>query len=342
MSEAFPDEFYTSVLAPWMIAFVREKRGLGCRYVSEAGLLRQLDRQAVQTGLTVVELSRSLVERWIEPEPHHQPKTLELRRHVARQFAKFLVRNELPAYILPERVGKLPETAYAPYIFTRSEIARLFAAVDALPVSRDAPRRHRVTQEVIRLLYGCGLRINEALSLMRADVDLEQGVLRIREAKGDRERLVPVAESIRIRLLRYTGEVLSSEPETPFFPNRQGGCYQPNTFYSMFRHLLFSIGISHGGRGKGPRVHDLRHTFAVHRLNDWYREGADVAAKLPILATYLGHKHMTGTQHYLHLTAEIFPDLMRTIEGATASIIPPPKEELPCPPPISHTISPGS
>lgn len=89
----------------------------------------------------------------------------------------------------------------------------------------------------------------------------------------------------------------------------------------LFRKLLYQSGISHGGRGKGPRVHDL-HTFAVHRLIQWYEEGADLNAKLPFLVAYLGHKDFTGTQKYLHLTAELFPNLIKRTNEQFGGIIP--------------------
>lgn len=81
--------------------------------------------------------------------------------------------------------------------------------------------------------------------------------------------------------------------------------------------------IPHGGRGRGPRIHDLRHTFAVRRLEAWYREGADLNAKLPVLSTYLGHESMSGTQRYLQLTAELYPDLAKRIEPSFGSFTPP-------------------
>ena len=92
--------------------------------------------------------------------------------------------------------------------------------------------------------------------------------------------------------------------------------------YWMFRELLMRCRIAHGGRGQGPRIHDLRHTFAVHTLLRWYREGADLDARLPVLATYLGHVSIEGTQQYLHLTAELFPQIVVRANKAFGDVIP--------------------
>ena len=92
--------------------------------------------------------------------------------------------------------------------------------------------------------------------------------------------------------------------------------------YGLFRKLLLQCGIPHAGRGKGPRIHDFRHGFAVRTLRRWYRNGEDLDAKLPLLATYLGHQHLSGTQRYLHLTVELFPEITARADAAFGEVIP--------------------
>ena len=111
--------------------------------------------------------------------------------------------------------------------------------------------------------------------------------------------------------------------ESYFFPSRKEKTGLNNTtVYSFFRKILHQCGIPHGGKGKGPRVHDLRHTFAVHRLIQWYEEGCNLNAKLPLLVTYLGHQDFTGTQRYLHLTAELFPNIALRMNKNFGDVIP--------------------
>jgi integrase/recombinase XerD len=106
------------------------------------------------------------------------------------------------------------------------------------------------------------------------------------------------------------------------FPVALQTAWSHSGLYILFRKLLYQCGISHGGRGKGPRLHDIRHTFAVHKLIQWHQEGADLNAKLPLLVTYLGHQDFTGTQKYLHLTAELFPNLTARMNKQFGGVIP--------------------
>jgi integrase len=176
--------------------------------------------------------------------------------------------------------------------------------------------------EVLRLLYGCGFRVSEVLHLRVADVDLNRGVLTVREAKFGKDRLVPPALPLVQRLQRYDASLGTRPPDAFFFPSSHGGPWGLATVYWLYRELFLRCGIPHAGRGKGPRVHDLRHTMAVHSLLRWYREGADLDAKLPVLATYLGHQSLAGTQRYLHLTAELFPEITVRANAAFGDVIP--------------------
>jgi integrase/recombinase XerD len=124
------------------------------------------------------------------------------------------------------------------------------------------------------------------------------------------------------RLKTYAAGFGNRSDDAIFFPSPDEGPYKLRTLYGLFRKLLLQCGIAHGGRGKGPRVHDLRHAFAVHTLLRWYREGADLNARLPLPATYLGHQHLSGTQRYLHLTAELFPEVTARVDAAFGDVIP--------------------
>jgi integrase len=124
------------------------------------------------------------------------------------------------------------------------------------------------------------------------------------------------------RLRKYAGSFENGPLDATFFPAPDAGPYSLRTVYGLFRKLLLECGIAHAGRGKGPRIHDFRHTFAVHTLLRWYRDGEDLDAKLPLLATYLGHQNLLGTQRYLHLTAELFPEITARVEAAFGEVIP--------------------
>jgi integrase/recombinase XerD len=176
--------------------------------------------------------------------------------------------------------------------------------------------------EVFRLLYGCGFRVREVLKLRVRDVDLNQGIITVRQGKFRKDRLVPPALPLVNRLRKYAAHFENHPPDAIFFPGPSGGPFSLRTVYTLFRKLLLQCGIPHGGRGKGPRIHDARHLFAVRALRRWYQDGENLDAKLPLLATYLGHVNLSGTQHYLHLTAELFPEITARADAAFGDVIP--------------------
>ena len=314
---------FKSPLAPLMEQFVQERRATGYRYETGAYLLERFDRflarEAPRQGET---LSRTATRKWLVKGPHESGNTQQSRFGVVRQFAKFLCRHGYPAYVPDRSLAAKGDTGFVPRILTHEEVGRLLQEVDRLAPTARSPLRHLVMPEVFRLLCGCSFRIGEVLKLRVADVDLNRGVLTVRDGKFGKDRLVPPALPLVARLRSYDAAVGTRPPGGFFFPSHRGGPCRPGSVYVLFRHLLFRCGIPHGGRGKGPRVHDLRHSFAVHALLRWYREGADLDAKLPVLAAYLGHQSLTGTQRYLHLTAELFPEVTQRVNTAFGDVIP--------------------
>lgn len=313
---------FRSPLAPLMRQFVDEKRACGHRYHEQARLLARLDRALVSESVTASTLPRAAMQCWLTKQPHESPATHQHRISIARQFAQFMCRLGYLADVPPRWPMTRETRTFVPHIFTRAEIAALLDRIDQLPPTPHSPDRHLVMPEIFRLLYGCGFRVNEVLQLRVADVDLDRGVITVRDGKFGKDRLVPPHFTLVRRLRRYTDFFGQRRNEAFFFPSRPGQPYRNNAIYLVFRKALFQLGIPHGGKSKGPRVHDLRHCFAVHTLLRWYEEGADLNAKLPILATYLGHQTLTGTQRYLHLTAELFPELNQRVTAAFGDVIP--------------------
>jgi integrase/recombinase XerD len=313
---------FRSALAPLLHDFLRDKRSRGFGYHREAYHLLQLDRFLAEAGLAEVGLPQPLTEQWLSRSAHRKPSTHRKRVVVIRQLAAFVQRHGYPAYqpLLPWTPRK--EVRSAARIFSREEMRALFNAADQLAYNPRSPVRHLVVPELFRVLYGCGLRIGEARRLTVADVDLDSGVLRIRQGKFRRDRIVPIAPGLRRRLERYAQAPGARAPSEPFFPAPRGRPYGHQGIYCLFRELLERASIVHGGRGQGPRLHDIRHTFAVHRLEAWYREGEDLNARLPLLATYLGHQSMVGTQAYLQLTQTLSSKLATALDAAYGHLIP--------------------
>jgi integrase/recombinase XerD len=305
-------------------ALVAEKRATGCKYDAEERVLARFAAfcHARFPGLEAPD--RASVEAWITAARGRgvKPATLQGLAAPVRELARWLGRRGAPAYILP--AGALPRPArYVPYIYTDQELAALFAQTDRCHYDSQVPFRHLVMPVLFRVIYACGLRASEARLLRFADVDVVRGVLTIREAKGGKDRQVPVSEALRVRLADYYARVAGRTGGEWFFPGTNG---QPLTLANIdknFRRFLWQARIPHGGRGHGPRVHDLRHVFAVNNLRSWFAVGEDVGALLPVLQAYLGHSSIADTDCYLRLTAESYPHIAAAIELAFGDIVPP-------------------
>ena len=305
--------------------FVEEKRAVGYLYNSEAKKLREFSHFSLNYNLPSNTLTKEVVQAWISKKPTDSDRNQYARYSLISQFARYMDRLGYTAYI-PDR-NELPKLhrTFVPYIFTHEEIRAFFNAADSMTkrARSIAPRRHKIMPVLFRLLYCCGLRVSEAIKLTGNDVDLEHGILTIRESKFGKSRYVPMSAELTNICAKYAETRLVGSDESDFFFTApDGGYYDTRSIYCVFRQLIWEAGISHGGRGKGPRVHDFRHTFCVHCLEKWTKSGADPTTLLPKLTAYLGHKDFSATEQYLRMTAEIYPEVARLVEDKFGYVIP--------------------
>lgn len=314
---------FVSALAQLFRQHIAEKRAFGCRYRTEERGLMALDRYLHDHGIADPNLTRAVLDGWIARRDNESASTQSARFTIARQFCLFLIRQGHEPFVPSGCMIARRCRSFAPYIFSRREIKSLFEIMDAVRPHPRATLRGEIVPLVFRLLYGCGLRISEALRLRISEVDLDHGVLTIRDTKFLKDRLVPVAPSLVGRLQAYSSSHLrNSDPEAFFFPAPDGGIWSERVFYGLFRDALYRCGIPHCGRGRGPRVHDLRHTFACHRLASWLHSGIAVDLALPILSAYLGHESVYRTQRYVHLFPELYPDIIAKLGVHCGTVIP--------------------
>jgi integrase/recombinase XerD len=217
-------------------------------------------------------------------------------------------RGYISAPLLPPIVPKLPER-YKPYIYSREELRRLLDCTAATQTRRFHMEAHTF-RSLLLLLYGAGLRVGEARRLNLQDMDLKEAVPTIRDTKFYKTRLVPLGNELNDVLVRYAEQRRkaghSQEGDTPFFITRRGTRLEHYVLDRNFKRLRARANVRReDGARYQPRLHDLRHTAAVHRLTAWYREGKNVQGLLPLLSTYLGHANIVGTQVYLTLTPEL-------------------------------------
>jgi integrase/recombinase XerD len=312
-------------LADAIAGLIAEKRALGYKYVSEERTLARFEAFCASEFPGVDTVTQASVEAWIAAAHGRavKPATVIGLMSPVRELARWLGRRGVDAYVLPG--GVLPKPApYVPHIYPDRELAALFAATDRCHYCSEVPFRHLVMPVLFRTIYACGLRCSEARLLRVKDVDVERGVLQIRDAKGGQDRQVPVSEPLRERLAAYHG-TLAGQPDWEwFFPGATLGV--PLTLMNVnrnFRRFLWQARIPHRGRGHGPRVHDLRHTMACVNLRSWFARGENVNALLPVLQMYLGHSSIGDTAYYLHLTAEAYPDITNRVKQAFGDIVPP-------------------
>jgi site-specific recombinase XerD len=222
------------------------------------------------------------------------------RYAIGRGFA-----NHVP---LPATVPKMPEP-FVPYIYTTDELRRLINPVFLERITFQK-LQHHTFRAVLLLLYGAGLRISEAVALTLQDVDLNAAVITVRDTKFHKTRLVPIGLQLSQAMAQYAARRReaghSQDADAPFFVVRRGAPLSIQIVEQAFTRLRKYAGIGRiDGARYQPRLHDMRHSFAVHRLTSWYEQGADVQKLLPHLATYLGHVSIVATQVYLTMTPEL-------------------------------------
>ena len=311
-------------LAGAIVGLVAEKRALGYKYVSEERALARFEAFCVGEFPGLSTVTQASVETWIAAARRRAvtPATVQGLAAPVRELARWFHRRGVDAYVLP--AGTLPKPArYVPHIYSDRELAALFAATDRCRYCPEVPFRHLVMPVLFRTIYACGLRCSEARLLRVADVDIENGVLQIRDAKGGKDRQVPVSEPLRERLAGYHAKLARQPGWEWFFPGATLDVpLTLNNVNRNFRRFLWQARIAHRGRGHGPRVHDLRHAMAVHNLRRWFGHGENVNALLPVLQTYLGHSSIGDTAYYLHLSAESYPDITARVQQAFGDIVP--------------------
>ena len=311
--------------------FVAHQRVFGRGYWFQEYILKALGRFASRRG--AADLSTGLFDAWCRDQRHVSPTTLYGRQLVVRKLCLFRRRTDSRCFV-PDPTGfARPRPHAPPVIVTPSQVADMLRAADQLPPSRDSPHRAATMRIAVVLLYTAGLRRGELLRLRLADVDADDGVLHIRESKFHRSRWVPLSSDARRELREYlrvrTRKPYDLQPRAPLLCNRSraygyvgwhaycGG----GLTYGL--RTLFDLADVRDAQRRRPRIHDLRHSFAVQALVRWYRQGGDVQTRLPKLALYMGHVSIVSTAYYLHFIPEVASLASKRFERRFSSLIDP-------------------
>lgn len=297
-----------SALRDALSDYLNTRRALGTQLGWPESSLRRFVDFVEGQGTEFV--TTDLALRWATQSVGVQRATLARRLGIVRGFATFLQATDARTQIPAPRL--LPGTQHrpTPHIYTDREIADLMAAADRLR-SRSGLRR-ATFRTLLGLLAATGLRPGEALALDSDDVDLVGGVLAVRESKFGKSRFVPVEDTARAALAAYASfrDTVRPSRDTPaFLVTERGKRVPPHVARNTFAKLCQAVGLRqrrHRYRiGRGPRLQDVRHTFATRRLVEWYRAGLDVERLMPRLATYLGHGSTVNTYWYIQAVPEL-------------------------------------
>jgi integrase len=315
---------YNGVYAPYIVQFINFKRSLGYKFISEEYEYLMFDRFTVKEGATLVGITKSLSDKWSEKRLNESDSTRYIRIELIAQFSAFLCEMGHPSYI-----PKLPrkKSTYTPYIFSKDELKSFFCSCDRVQMKcKQFDTSISTIPALFRLLYGTGVRLSEALFLQNRDINLENNYFIIKGCKNGKDRIIPFSDTLSDVCRQYYEyrnlHLGKCSGDDYFFITHTGSICPRKTIYNWFRRVLFDAGISHLGKGHGPRIHDFRHTFSVHALVTMAEAGLDLYYSLPILSTYLGHQSLEATDQYVRLTSEMYPNLLRDINGICDYIFP--------------------
>jgi integrase/recombinase XerD len=301
---------FVSPLAPHLTRFLAMKYAMGYRYRDETRALHDLDH-FLNTHLSPVDplITPAIANEYVARRCSESETTRAHRLTLIREVCRFL-RLEDTRVVIPDRRSlRIVRWKFVPRVLSKEEGIRFLQACSKLPPGQSSPIRAAVIGPALRLLYLTGLRAGELLRLTQGDFDVEAATLLIRRSKFGKSRVVPIAPDLVQHLVRCRLAVSErygpSVPDMPLFPSPRGGQYSLSALSGAFHQALKIAGINR------IRLHSLRHSFAVLRLLLWCEQNADLGAKLPLLATYLGHVGLASSQRYLQLTQELTGEITR-------------------------------
>jgi len=303
--------------------FVSERKMLGYSFRVQERWMRQFKEFLIESANDYEYTLQELMGGFCTRNPGESIAIKQQRQCLMKQFASYLNKHGIEAAPPkpPEKYFTYPKRV--PYIFTNKELAAIFRQIDCWKTTSQSRGYRTIIDPIIfRMAYGCGMRIMEILTLRCNDVDAKSLDIHIRCGKNGRERRIPMAESLARRCEEYDNLMHHGNGgESYFFPGRNANSHASHeAALQRFKEYLWKAGIARSD--KGPVIHDLRHSYCVHRLKDWTLSGADINNLLPYMSAFLGHSDFRGTEYYLRLTSDLYPEIVRRMEDLFGTLIP--------------------
>jgi len=289
-----------------MEVYIEARRSEGVPFLKGAQILRSLERQVGNVPLARIRVND--VADFLNG-PRTSPMSWYKKYCSLRGFFHYWrTRNELPSLPLPP-ARHSPVQTFVPYVYSRTEIRRLLAAANVVQRHFKCVIEPCTFRILLVFLYGTGAMIGETVELKQSDVDLRRRRINIERSFTSRSRLIPIGSDLHEILLGYHGthHKKTAARDSPFFVTRDGEQIKTDTANQAFYRVRKEAGIArHDGARYQPRLHDLRHTFAVHRLTTWFKHGADMNRMIPALSAYMGQHDLGSAERYLQMTPERF------------------------------------
>jgi integrase len=326
--EFFMNEYrFRSVFAPFINSFLSMKETMGFQLRKYKMVLKEFDVFFIDNKVTEPYITCLLMEKWRSTRVNDSAGMLYVKISTISQLCKYLCHLGHPCFI--PRIPPKPSDTFIPYVFTHEQIQLIFKTADALVLTHNRMDSLLfVIPVLIRLLYSTGIRIGEAIAIKNGDVDFDRQFITIRKTKNQQDRLAPLNTDMLQVMLQYR-EARNrlplpdvNHPDRFFFTSLSAKSLHHGTVYNWFKIILKKCGIPHIGMNHGPRIHDLRHTCAIHSLMKQVKEGADIYCLLPVISVFLGHKTIKGTEQYVRLTQEMFPEIIQMEQTVTSFVFP--------------------
>ena len=298
---------FNSPFADEMNHYLNDRVAAGFQESSYYGELKKFDRFCCEEKLIAPIFAEDNASRWLERSTDESTTTHYHRINGSKQFLIYIKKKRYDVFVI--RDIRFRPTDFQPHIYTKEQVQRYFLAVDSYSDSRS--KKAAIQYPVLfRILYCCGSRLSETLSIRKMDVDLDNGIIKLSETKNNCERYIVLSDELSDFMRQFANKCFYLLADNDYiFTTRTGKRINGRRVYEVHRMFLEKAVIPYIGKGLGPRVHDWRHTMAVQSFKQMIDSGLDMYVALPILSAYLGHKTIFATEKYVRLTMQIYPQI---------------------------------
>lgn len=314
----YENKKFKSVFKMYLESFYHEHRATHGTSISLLENLHVFDTYLFRIGFNKPYFLKKDYEVWIKTMPHNKPITINRKTMAVRKFLTYMCSMGIECYI--PRPIKPVNSDFVPYIFSHDEIKRIFETTDQLRIKYSNKNTVLIALPLLfRILYSTGIRIGECVKIKNEDIDFERHIINLdrRNTKNKSQRLAVMRPSLELAIKQYMEyrnklpiEGIAS-PKNPLIVSGLGLSPSPSSIQTWFVKILGLSGIPYKGDHQGPGIHCLRHSACVHAMSNMIKSGRDIYVALPILSAYMGHKSVGGTEHYIRLTQDMYPDIIK-------------------------------